>query len=248
MGGLSHFIEQEGVPTTGISLIREHTEAIKPPRALWVPFDLGRPLGVPNDAAFQTRVLTAALELLDAPAGPVLADFPEDAPASATGPAAWACPVNFSAPAEEQSAADQLRATFTDEVAQLGTWYDLAVKARDGRTTLGSSSMQPEQLAGFIGGFLGGGLPDSPRDDLPVGLAFKLAAEDLKAYYCEAVTAQPGHADPGAEDLAHWFWWETTGGKVLRTVRESCMSSDDNLGQMVGAMMLVPMAQVAKGA
>ena len=32
MGGLAHYIEDEGVPTTQISLIREHTEKIKPPR------------------------------------------------------------------------------------------------------------------------------------------------------------------------------------------------------------------------
>ncbi len=57
------------MPTTQISLIREHTEKIKPPRALWVPFELGRPLGVPNDAAFQNRVITAALDLFEAPSG-----------------------------------------------------------------------------------------------------------------------------------------------------------------------------------
>ena len=44
-----------------ISLIRVHTETIKPPRALWVPIDLGRPLGTPNDSAFQKRVLVSAL-------------------------------------------------------------------------------------------------------------------------------------------------------------------------------------------
>ena len=68
------------MPTTQISLIREHTEKIKPPRALWVPFELGRPIGVPDDTAFQTRVVAAALELFDAPSGPVLMDYPEDAP------------------------------------------------------------------------------------------------------------------------------------------------------------------------
>ena len=63
MGGLGHFLEDEGVPTVQISLIREHTEIIKPPRALWVPFMLGRPLGVPDDGEFQKRVLRSALAL-----------------------------------------------------------------------------------------------------------------------------------------------------------------------------------------
>ena len=64
MGALGHFLEEEGVPTTQISLVREHTAAMNPPRALWVPFILGRPFGVPNDPAFQRRVLLAVLGLL----------------------------------------------------------------------------------------------------------------------------------------------------------------------------------------
>jgi hypothetical protein len=55
VGGLAHFIEREGIPTTQISLIRIHTEQIKPPRALSVPFELGRPFGAPNEPAFQRR-------------------------------------------------------------------------------------------------------------------------------------------------------------------------------------------------
>ena len=50
-----------------------------PPRALWVPFIMGRPLGVPKDAAFQRRVLLAALNLLESASGPVVVDYPEDA-------------------------------------------------------------------------------------------------------------------------------------------------------------------------
>jgi hypothetical protein len=66
-----------------------------PPRALWVSFEMGRPVGVPGDAAFQTRVLLAALKLLEADAGPLLEDFPEDAPVSDTPVSALACPVSF---------------------------------------------------------------------------------------------------------------------------------------------------------
>lgn len=68
--------------TTQISLIRIHTERTQPPRALWVPFELGRPLGVPNDAAFQKRVMLAAFDLFNATEGPVLVDYPEDVPES----------------------------------------------------------------------------------------------------------------------------------------------------------------------
>ena len=65
MGGLSHYLESDGLATTQISLVREHSETMKPPRAMWVPFILGRPLGQPNDPAFQRRVLRGALELLE---------------------------------------------------------------------------------------------------------------------------------------------------------------------------------------
>ena len=53
---------------------------MKPPRALWVPFELGRPLGVPNAPDFQQRVLLAALELIEADEGPILKDYTEEAP------------------------------------------------------------------------------------------------------------------------------------------------------------------------
>src|SRR5438309_10036453 len=125
----------DGLPTTQISLIREHTVKITPPRALWVPFELGRPLGCPGDAAFQTRVLRAALQLLEAPSGPVLVDFPDDAP-TAEGSTSLVCPVSFVAPLEDLRDTDLLRAALQREIDQLRTWYNLAVTRR-GRTTVG---------------------------------------------------------------------------------------------------------------
>ena len=54
--------------------MREHTEKLKPPRALFVPFPFGHALGRAGDAALQHRVLGAALDLLAEASGPVLAD------------------------------------------------------------------------------------------------------------------------------------------------------------------------------
>ena len=76
---LARALEAQGIATTSISLVREHTEKVKPPRALFVPFPFGHALGRPNDSELQHRVLRAALDLLSAPAGPVLVDFPDDA-------------------------------------------------------------------------------------------------------------------------------------------------------------------------
>ncbi|MEC7303801.1 MAG: selenoprotein B, partial [Pseudomonadota bacterium] len=83
MSALGHYLEAEGLPTTQISLVRMHTEVIQPPRALWVPFELGRPFGTRCEAAFQRRVISAALALFESESGPVMKDFPEDAPGEA---------------------------------------------------------------------------------------------------------------------------------------------------------------------
>ena len=48
-------------------MVREHTEKLKPPRALFVPFPFGHALGRANDAVLQHRVLRAALDLLPSP-------------------------------------------------------------------------------------------------------------------------------------------------------------------------------------
>ncbi len=65
MSALGHYIEEEGIATVAVSLIRPQTENTRPPRALWVPFELGRPFGPPNDPVFQKRVILAALRMLE---------------------------------------------------------------------------------------------------------------------------------------------------------------------------------------
>ena len=75
---LARALEQAGISTTSISLVREHTEKVKPPRALFVPFPFGMAFGRPDDPELQHRVLRAALDLLAELAGPVLRDFPAE--------------------------------------------------------------------------------------------------------------------------------------------------------------------------
>lgn len=226
--------------TTQISLIREHTERIRPPRALWVPFELGRPFGVPGNAVFQTRVLLSALKLLEAPSGPVLEDFPEEAPLKELSFDGWACPIGLGTETEGLDDTQRLRQAFMREMNEIASWYALGVKKR-GRTTFGVSGLDPEELAEFVSGFLDGGVPDNPRDDLPLGLMLKLAAEDLKTYYFEAVTAQPGKRAPASEALREWFWRETIAGEVLAAVKESCMKSSDKMVKAIGGNLIVPL-------
>ena len=92
MSALGHYLEEEGIATVAIALIRPQAENTKPPRALWVPFELGRPFGPPSDAAFQKRVLLTALGMLVEGGGPVrIIDFPEDDPRAQPDPA-WQPP------------------------------------------------------------------------------------------------------------------------------------------------------------
>lgn len=242
MGGLAHYVEDEGVPTTQISLIREHSAAIKPPRALWVPFELGRPLGVPNDAAFQKRVLLGALRLLEATRGPVLEDFSEDAPFSGQGQPVWSCPVNFTRKSEGLSDKQQLRAAFKQEVTELRSWYELALKQR-GRTTVGVSGLDMETIVDFIGAFLDG-IPPNPSKDLSLAFALNFAVDDLKAYYYEAVVAQPGNRTPVSAVLDNWFWQDTVASKILFEIKANCLKSDDKMMLLLGKILLIPMAQV----
>jgi hypothetical protein len=231
-------MEDEGMSTAGISLIRPHTETIKPSRALWVPFQLGRPLGPPDDAAFQKRVLVALLELLEAPAGPVLEDFPEDEPES-DAITVLSCPVNFTRDAEASGDADEMLAAFHREITTMRPWYDMSVNKRQ-RTTVGVSGIALEDLGDFIYAFVRGEPPENPRDDLPLANTLKLAVEDLKSYYNEGITAQPGQEQASSKVLQDWFWDETVGGKVLLSLMKVCTASDDKTMQMMGSHFIAP--------
>jgi len=70
-------LERQGIATVAIQILREVAERVRPPRALFVPFAHGYPLGRPGDAAGQRRVIESALSLLEDPSlvPPVLRDF-----------------------------------------------------------------------------------------------------------------------------------------------------------------------------
>jgi hypothetical protein len=240
VGAVGHYLEEEGVPTTQISLVREHTQIIAPPRALWVPFMLGRPLGAPHDAAFQRKVLLAALRLFEAPSGPVLSDFPEAAPASAAprDEEGEACPVNFSRPRVAGAGEHALAQALADEIAQLQPWHDLATRRRGG-TTVGVSGRTPAEAGAFVVSHLGAARPD------PIQVqALKYACDDLRAFYEEAGGAQPG-ALSGPE-LERWLYLGTVYGEVLQALRPLCAQSADPALQRFGKLLLIPRAIAAE--
>ena len=219
MGALGHFLERQGIPTAGISLVREHTEIIRPPRALWVTFELGRPLGKPDDAAFQTRVLRAQLDMLKRTDGPLLIDYPEDVEGEVdlTG---WACPISL---------APRPSDTLGAEIDRLTTWYDRAVAAR-GRTTVGTSGLDMPAAGKLVMGALEGALPPA--------LALKLAVDDLRAFYLEAASAFP---DPGTSKTRKaWFWDETLFARALLALQPKLAASADPRHKVLATLTLIP--------
>jgi hypothetical protein len=73
-----------------------------------------------------------------------------------------------------------------------------------------------------------------------VGYTLKLAAEDLKAYYMEGITAQPGQESASSESITEWFWSETKAGQLLLAVRTALGKSEDGLLKIVGGGLIVP--------
>ena len=227
------------MPTAGISLVRPHTEKIKPPRALWVPFQLGHPLGAPDDPAFQKKVLLDLLKLLEAPGpAPVLEDFPDDEPEN-DEITVLACPINFGKTATAEDDCDAMLAALRREVTAMRPWYETGV-AKRGRTTVGASGLSIEDLADFIYAYACGGEPPDPGTGTPPAYVLKNAVEDLKAYYVEGITAQPGQGGASSQVLQDWFWDDTAAGEVLLKLKGVCEQSDDRVLSMMGKFFMVP--------
>jgi hypothetical protein len=143
--------------------------------------------------------------------------------------------------------AQKLCAEFKREMVSMRPWYDVAVGKRR-RTTVGVSRLDLDAIPGFLCAFLDGGTPDNPRQDISLAYALNLAADDLKAYYFEGVTAQPGQELASSRVLSDWFWAETAAARVLLAVKESCLASGDVMLQIVGGALLIPTSAADAGA
>ncbi|OGN98964.1 MAG: hypothetical protein A2Y58_01185 [Chloroflexi bacterium RBG_13_51_52] len=168
----------------------------------------------------------------------MLQDFPEDELEN-NEITVLSCPVNYSRATFEDGTTDPLLSSFRREMTAMRPWYDMAVKKRQ-RTTVGVSSISLEKLPDFLYAFVKGEEISNPRQDISLAYTLKLAAEDLKAYYIEGVTSQPGQANASAKLLQDWFWDETVAGEVLLAIKKTCESSPDKTLNMMGAHFIVP--------
>jgi len=228
-------LEERGLPTTVIALVLPQVEKTRPPRAVMVPFMLGRPFGEPNDAGFQRRVLEQALCLLVRTDGPVILEhFPDDNPSWFDRPG-WEPAVALPAPAELLMPAEWKAALGAELALVLPAWERF--RLRFGRTTVGLAGQPPDAWPGYATAFLAGDLPRIPAHETPA-LALRFLADDLKALYGEAVQADG--MPPSARQIDTWFWRRTVAGRLLIALRSLAMQSGNNALKTVGGRFFVP--------
>lgn len=64
VGLIQREIERSGIPTIGISIVREYTEKVKPPRSIFLKWPFGHPLGEPFHVFQHYAVIIQAFKAL----------------------------------------------------------------------------------------------------------------------------------------------------------------------------------------
>ena len=115
---------------------------------MWVPFELGRPFGAPDEPEFQTRVLRDVLALFEHEGpSPVLEDFPDDAPGGEMDMTGWTCPIALPSVAEMEI--PELLGAVLAEIDGLAPWHQVAIENR-GRTATGVLGIPIKENASFL--------------------------------------------------------------------------------------------------
>jgi len=232
VSALAHYLQEEGIASVAIALIRQQAERTRPPRALWVPFELGRPLGPPGDAAFQRRVILTALGLLEAkPSASLIVDFPDDDPREMPDPD-WRPPVNTGPRAGLEAGA--LAEAMSAELHEFAPHYAQSCTKRM-RSTVGLSGLSPAVCGDYVVAWLRGEQPPSPVEDMSPALALRFAIDDLKAFALEAGIA---HGKPSSKQLGDWLWNDTALGAALHVLRRQCLAGDDERLKTVAAFFV----------
>ena len=235
MCALGHYLEEEGIASVAIALIRPQAEKTRPPRALWVPFELGRPIGPPSDAAFQKRVILAALGMLAEGGGPArIKDFPDDDPREASAPN-WRPPI----PTTTERGADAVEAELRALAPAYAAWC-----TRRERSTVGLSGLPPAACGEYLAAWLRGERPASPIADMSPALALRFVLDDLKAFVLEAALS-PGMR-PSSQQLGDWLWNETALGAAIQALRREFLAGDDERLKQL-AFFFVPALRVPPG-
>jgi D-proline reductase (dithiol) PrdB len=218
---LARLFEERGLSTVAISLVREHTAKIKPPRAVFVPFPFGMPLGHPGNPAEQRAVLDLAFSSFEAEHGPVLLDFPDAERGDEPAAPIQASAINVEAAASELD--------FATEVTLMRRYWEQR-HARIGRTGVGLSRVQPARFRGlvrFLEAYSTDQSLDAPErpDDMDKLLFIRSAVEDMRVLYAEA--RMETHPKESSEERQRWLLGATALGVFLRKLAAAMSASAD---------------------
>jgi len=191
--------------------IREQIYGTAPPRGLFCEFPLGRPLGIPNDPAFQRRVLDHAFGLLDA-TSPGVIDFPETI--SDDPQEVLVCPLPVRHDPDAHPAIDEARG--------LRPAYDRAVRKfgnRAGAVRHLDADAIPDALAAFIRVTEGTPWKEAGIPGIPAR-----CAQDIRGYYEMAAMEIAGHT-PAAWAGYRWYRDETQAGQIIKAAQQTMKDS-----------------------
>ena len=172
------------------------------PRALYCDFPLGRPLGRPNDPAFQRAVLDAAFALLDATEPTIVTD-PESILDVVEAPLACPMPPRL----------DPSLPRAVDEARGLRRAFDRA-EAGGLRTAVDVDAVEPA-LRAFQRVVDG-----TPWEQAEIPENPLVAALNIRSYYEQAAAALSDHV-PAARAGESWFARETEAGTLMHEAQQT---------------------------
>jgi hypothetical protein len=194
-----------------LASVKEQAQRIGAPRTLFCEFPLGRPLGKPADAEFQSGVVRAAFDMLDASSGPVWHEYPVVVSDDAEEQVSCALPPRF----------DPNELPAVDEARAIQAAYERTVAANGGRTNFGrvlthetvlDALRALDQIANHGVAWEQAGLP---ADSIQTTI-------DIRAYYIEAATSLTTNSvnpSGSAWGVERWFYTQTEAGRLLIAAR-----------------------------
>ena len=205
--------------TTGLVLIEEHAQRVKPPRMLAVPFFFGNALGEADNPEYQHKILQATFDLLDRDSGPVLEQLPDDM-----------VPDILMQGSETENESEDKGLNAADELTSLRAYYEQWTESHGGRTAVGASSIPQRRFRGvvrFLESYINREETDMKErpEDATLPQFIRHCVNDLKAFYYEARMAQrPDGAD---RDIHDWFWSATAMGALAMSLAQRMRDDED---------------------
>ncbi|MDH3498890.1 MAG: hypothetical protein OEM97_02100 [Acidimicrobiia bacterium] len=188
--------------------MRGQIERSAPPRALYAELPLGRPLGKPNDAAYQKKVMMAAFDLLKEESGPVLVEFPDVVEDESAEALVCAVPPRFNPDLHPA----------IDEAQGIRAAYNRTVEDK-GVTSVGRAE-SADDIPAIIEAFINIGNGVSFKEAGMPGGDVLAGALDIRSYYEEAAQSLADHV-PGARQVDTWIYQETAVGKVMHAAQKA---------------------------